>query len=229
MPNLDLDDAYEPQDEAETFDETHRTDELAVGGDDLEDEPDLEDDVYDVTSAQGDADEDDEDLETADDADPEDLDEMEDDEDEDDDDDLDDDLEDEPEDDDLDEEEDLDEDDDFEDDEDLDEDEEEEAAAREPGLVYAADLDPLTNPRDDDAEKYESTRELSGAQLADLGYAPREERSFAADAESALIEGSGVSADDIEDTADPDASLCLDHSLEDTFPASDPVAAKHIS
>jgi hypothetical protein len=206
MANLDRDDAFEPQDEAETFDETHRTDELGVGSDDLEDEPDLQDDVYDVTLALGDADEDDEDVDSADDLDPEELDDLDDEEDEDEDDDLDDDLEDEPEDDDL--------DDDDLDDEDLDE-EEDASAASEPGLVYAADLDALTNPRDDDVEKYESNRELSGAQLADLGYM-KESRSFA-------------SSEDIADTADPDDSRRLDEGLEETFPASDPVSAKHIS
>jgi hypothetical protein len=225
MPDLDLDDSYDAQDEAETFDETHRTDEEG-GGEDLQDEPDLEDDVYDVTSALGDADEDD--AVAADDLDPEDLDDLDldDEEDEDEDDDLDDDLEDEPEDDDL----------------DSDDDAVDAAAARgapiEPGLTYAGDLDAITNPRDDDVEKYESTRELSDEQLADLGYRdlPRdeeiyavktedgqapvvgwEERSFAISSEEAVLEG--YSADEIE----------LDQALEGTFPASDPVSAKHIT
>ncbi len=232
MPDLDLDTDYDPQDSAETFDETHRSDEMAGSDEDLQDLPDVDADVYDVTSALGDADEEDDDGETADDLDPEDLDDLDDEEDEDEDDDLDDDLEDEPE-------------------EDEDEEEEEEpvdaAAGRpapiEPGLVYAASLDDVTNPRDDDVEKYESTRELSDEQVEDLGYkqsdlyavkpegagADWEERSFGADIADTVIEGSGASADDIEDESDPAEEDRLDEGLEETFPASDPVSAKHIS
>jgi ribonuclease E len=99
---LDLDTDFDPQDAAETFDETHRQDQ--TGADDLRDEPDLANDAPDLTSTLGDADEDD--LATADEMDPDDLDDLdpddEEEDDEDEDDDLDDDLEDEPEDEDLD-------------------------------------------------------------------------------------------------------------------------------
>jgi hypothetical protein len=137
----------------------------------------------------------------------------------------------------------------------------ERAAPIEPNLAYVGDLDAVTNPRDDDVERYETTRELSDEQLAELGYEPRrkqevstvtdqdktppakpessrdwEERSFDADAELSILEGgvpeptgSGASADDVEDEADPDEQDRLDEGLEETFPASDPVSAKHIT
>ena len=56
-----------------------------------------------------------------------------------------------------------------------------------------------------------------------------EERSFVVDAETALVEGTGATADDIEDESDPDEDGRLDEGLEETFPASDPVSAKHIT
>ena len=249
----DLDNGFEPQDEAEAFDETHSVDELDLGNDESENDPDIAEDVYDVTSALGDADEDEDDGETADDYDDAelralDLDDEES-EDEDDDDSLDD-LEDAP-----------------------DDDARagldrmidraaERAAPIEPGLVYTDDLDAITYPRDDDVEKYESTRQLSDEQLADLGYLDRprtdeetnamtdnkkdtkeavsnadknkdsldwEDRSFSVDPETALVEGSGASADDVAEDNDPDEEDRLDEGLEETFPASDPVSAKHIT
>jgi hypothetical protein len=247
----DVDDEFDPQDEAEVFDETHGADEDPTGADadDVDADPDELTDVYDVTSALGDADDDDDDGETADDYDDDDLADLE-----------------------LDEDEDL--------DEALDDDLEyaaeadaragldrlidrtaERAAPNEPHLAYVGNLDAVTNPRDDDAEKYETTRELSDEQLAELGYLPRrmqevstmkdkdqtvstkpegsrdwEERSFEEDAEQSILEGgvpepiaSGASADDIEDEADPHEQELLDEGLEETFPASDPVSAKHIT
>ena len=246
----DLDNGFEPQDEAEAFDETNREDELGLGSADLFDDPDVEEDVYDVTSAAGDADDDDDDGETADDYDDAelralDLDDEED-QDEDEDGDLDDDLEDEPE---------------YDARSGLDrmiDRTAERAAPIEPGLVYTDDLDAITYPRDDDVEKYESTRQLSDEQLADLGYLDRpqteetnamndqkntketvsnadkdsrnwEDRSFSVDPETALIEGSGASAEDVAEDNDPDEEDRLDEGLEETFPASDPVSAKHIT
>lgn len=251
----DVDDEFDPQDEAEVFDETHGADEDPTGAapDDVDGDPDELTDVYDVTSALGDADED-EDDETADDYDEDDLDDLdledEEDADEDEDADLDDALEDLPE---ADARAGLDR---------LIDRTAERAAPAEPNLSYVDDLDSVTNPRDDDVEKYESTRELSEEQLADLGYLPDrkqqevsvmkdedqtvstkpegsrnwEERSFGADAEQSILEGgvpepvaSGASADDIEDEADPAEDERLDEGLEETFPASDPVSAKHIT
>jgi hypothetical protein len=246
----DLDNGFEPQDEAEAFDETHSVDELDLGADESENDPDIAADVYDVTSALGDADEDEDDGETADDYDDAelralDLDDEES-EDEDDDDGLDDDLEDAP---------------DYDARAGLDrmiDRTAERGAPIEPGLVYTSDLDAITYPRDDDVEKYESTRPLSDEQLADLGYLDRpqtkettamndkkptpdtvsdankdgrdwEDRSFSVDPETALVEGSGASADDVAKEHDPDEEDRLDEGLEETFPASDPVSAKHIT
>ena len=239
MPDLDLDNGADAQDMAEAFDETNREDELAAAdGDDFEN-PDIAPDVYDVTSAQGDADDDDGvqyELDAADFSD------------------------------------DIDED-DFEEDEDdvlavdggddasLEDDGNDDpvdiiagrAAPSEPGLAYVADVDASTYPRDDEAEKYESTRHLSDAQLSDLGYrddpptqketsamdaktpdqikkaADWEERSFGGQNSEDTVQGSGASAEDVADESDPDEEDRLDEGLEETFPASDPVSAKHIT
>jgi hypothetical protein len=250
-------DEVDAQDEAEVYDETHGLDEDPTGAapDDVDADPDELTDVYDVTSALGDADDDDN-RESADDYDDDDLDDLDlDDEedadaDEDEDDDLDDDLEDLPE---ADARAGLDR---------LIDRTTERAAPIEPDLSYVEDLDRITNPRDDDVERYETTRELSDEQLADLGYLQSrkqqevsvmkdedqtvstkpagsrdwEERSFEADAEQSILEGgvpeptgSGASADDVEDEADPHEQDLLDEGLEETFPASDPVSAKHIT
>jgi hypothetical protein len=221
MPDLDLDDGQDPQDEAEVFDESQRIDDMALSAD-QPDQPDVDGDLYDVTTAIGDADEDDIALDAAD-LDPDDLDDDDLEDDEDDDDDLDDDLEDDPE-----------------DDEDEDEDSPVDVGAArahrsEPGLGYTDDLDAATNPRDDDAEKYESTRQLSDQQVADLGYAGKaapevETESVVVVAEEErVIRGSGATAEDVEDESDPDDEDRLDEGLEETFPASDPVSAKHIT
>lgn len=252
----DVDNGFDPQDEAETFDETHGIDEDPTGAyaDNVDGDPMELTDVFDVTSAIGDAEEDGEDYETADDLDDDelralDLDDEED-EDDDDDDDLDDDLEDAPE---------------YDARAGLDrmiDRTAERGAPIEPGLAYVDDIDQVTNPRDDDVEKYETTRELSDEQLADLGYLERpqnteattvadqneeistkpegardwEERSFGEDTEKSLLEGgkpeptgSGMRADDVEDEHDEHESDLLDEGLEETFPASDPVSAKHIT
>jgi hypothetical protein len=255
MPDVNND--FEPQDEAEAYDETHGIDEDPTGAyaDNVDGDPQELTDVFDVTSAIGDAEDDGEEYETADDLDDDDLEDLdlEDEEDADDDesDDLDDDLEDEPE---------------YDARAGLDrmiDRTAERAAPIEPGLAYVGDVDAITNPRDDDVEKYETTRELSDEQLADLGYLDRrqdteamdvkdeeqdavsskpegsrewEERSFSDDTEKSLLEGgepeptgSGVRAEDVESDADEHESDLLDEGLEETFPASDPVSAKHIT
>ncbi len=250
----DVDDGFDAQDEAEVFDETHGADEDPTGADpdNVDADPDELTDVYDVTSAVGDADEDEDEGETADDYDDDDLDDLDLDDEDDADADgaLDDDLEDVPE---ADARAGLDR---------LIDRTAERGAPIEPSLSYVENLDAVTNPRDDDVEKYESTRQLSDEQLADLGYLQSrkqqevsvmkdedqtvstkpedardwEERSFEADAELSILEGgvpeptaSGASADDVEDEADPDEDERLDEGLEETFPASDPVSAKHIT
>jgi len=242
MPDVDQD-GTDPQDEAEVFDETHGIDEDPTGAspDDVDGDPAELTDVYDVTSALGDADDDEDDV-TADDYDDDDLKSLE-----------------------LDDEEEVDEDDDGDLDDDLEAAPEYDARAGldrmidrtaergapiEPGLSYVGDLDAITNPRDDDVDKYETTRPLSDEQLADLGYLDRpqdmevyavmdqdkktppqppagEERSFR-DAEDAVL-GSGATAEDVVDEADEHESDLLDEGLEETFPASDPVSAKHIT
>lgn len=254
-PETDWDDEIDPQDEAEVFDETHGADEDPTGAapDNVDGDPDELTDVFDVTSALGDADDDEDEDETADDYDEDDLDELDLEEEEeadyDEDDDLDDDLEDVPE---ADARAGLDR---------LIDRTAERAAPVEPNLTYVDNLDAITNPRDDDVEKYETTRELSDEQLAELGYLrdrkqeayavkdkdktlstkPEgsrdwEERSFEVEVEQSILEGgvpapiaSGASADDIEDEADPHEQERLDEGLEETFPASDPVSAKHIT
>jgi hypothetical protein len=155
MPDLDND--ADAQDGAEAFDETNREGELEAADGDFEDNPDIAGDVYDVTTALGDADDDDGpnyELDAADGVEGIDGDDLEEDEDEDD---SLDGSEGDPEDDDID-----------------DEDAVDAAAAlprsSEPGLSYVADVDASTTPRDDEVEKYESTRPLSDAQLRTLGY-----------------------------------------------------------
>jgi hypothetical protein len=246
MPDPDQDNGADPQDEAEVFDETHREDELAAGGQAVPEDPqdpDIAEDVYDVTSAIGDADEDQSAMDAAD-AGPDDLDGDDFENDEDDDDELDDDFEDDPEDDELD-----------------DDDNPVDVAAAlpradEPGLSYIDDVDRVTQPRDDEVEKYESTRPLSDAQLSELGYrdaaskdkpketdtmdteqgakdptkgAAREERSFGAETHDDLIHGTGATAEDVVDHTDAHEEERLDEGLEETFPASDPVSAKNIT
>lgn len=246
----DLDNGSDPQDEAEAYDETHGVDEDPSGlfADDTDGDPQLLTDVFDATSADGDADEDEDEDEEADEYRASDLDDLDLDDDEDEADRLDDELgADRPE---------------YEALSGLDRGIDraaERAGPSEPGLVYTGDLDAITYPRDDEAEKYESTRQLSDEQLADLGYLEAgrpndnnlkgdavkddqdtiatkeegstdwEERSFGTDTESAVLEGSGASADDVEDESDPDEDERLDEGLEETFPASDPVSAKHIT
>lgn len=156
MPDLDT--SADPQDGAEAFDETNRDAELDAADGDFEDNPDIAGDVYDVTSALGDADDEDgpnDARDAAEGVEDIDVDALEEDEDEDDT--LDDGFDDDPEDDYVDEEDAVD-----------------AAAARsrssEPGLGYVADVDAATTPRDDEVEKYESTRPLSDDQLRTLGY-----------------------------------------------------------
>ncbi len=56
-----------------------------------------------------------------------------------------------------------------------------------------------------------------------------EDRVFSVDSETALIGGTGARAEHVADESDPDEEDRLDHGLEETFPASDPVSAKHIT
>jgi hypothetical protein len=46
---------------------------------------------------------------------------------------------------------------------------------------------------------------------------------------NAPAQGSGASADDVEEECDPRQEALLDEGVEETFPASDPVSVKHIT
>jgi hypothetical protein len=155
----DTDQGADEQDLAEAFDETHREGEdpnLIDAEDELD--PDLDSRAYDVTRADGDEDEDEDDLDELDD---EELDEEEDEDDEEDD------VEasrgeglaaDTPEADDL-----------------VRSDTRSriKAGADEPALTLAEDLDSVAEPRNRQADKFESNGPLSDQQIADLGYTVR--------------------------------------------------------
>jgi hypothetical protein len=42
-------------------------------------------------------------------------------------------------------------------------------------------------------------------------------------------QGSGASAEDVDEESDPRQEALLDEGVEETFPASDPVSVKHIT
>lgn len=99
-------------------------------------------------------------------------------------------------------------------------------AGDESELEYVADVDKVTDPDDDDADKYES-RQVSDEDLRNLGYQaeaaePRTER-------EEKPAGSGASPEDVPDEADPRQDELLDEGVEETFPASDPVSVKRIT
>jgi hypothetical protein len=100
-------------------------------------------------------------------------------------------------------------------------------AGDESDLEYVADVDTVTDPDDDDADKYES-RQVSDEDLRNLGYQsmqgePRTEE------DDKSSKGSGASADDVPDEAHPRQDELLDEGIEETFPASDPVSVKRIT
>jgi hypothetical protein len=215
-PDLDLDGA-DPQDQAEAFDESHNTDELGYPDETRSFEPDLFDDVYDATSKQGDADEDDVALDAAD-FDPDELSDSDTDEEDGEEMYLDDDLEDE--------------------DDDLEEDdfrtltsESMVASADEADIQLVDNVDDSTNTGDTMTRRYESTRELSEADVRSLGYG-KEETAMSDDktkpGTEPPITGSGARAEDVADTSHPRQEELLDEGVEETFPASDPVSVKHV-
>jgi hypothetical protein len=101
-------------------------------------------------------------------------------------------------------------------------------AGDESELEYVADVDAVTDPDDDDADKYES-RTLSDEELRQLGYQTAEAGPGAGKEEEAPSQGSGASADDVPDEADPRQEELLDEGVEETFPASDPISVKRIT
>lgn len=200
---LDLD----PQDDmAEVFDETHLNEDADFAT--LEDLPD----VYDATQALGDS-RDDDALDAAD-YDPEDLDDEALENDEDIDDSLDDALESRAEDDETEDEDDPD-----------DEDGVDELQWDEAQVMAVADVDPMTDPDDEDADEYEA-EDLSDTDLQDLGY---QDQDGHPDRSADGTRGSGASADDVADEAEPHQDELLDEGVEETFPASDPVSVKRIT
>ena len=187
----------EAQDDlAEVFDETHYGEEAEFST--LDELPD----VYDATQALGDA-RDDEALDAAD-YDPEDLDDEALETDEDVDDNLDDALEDRADDDELAEEEDLDA-----------EDGVDELEWDEAEVMAVADVDPVTDPDDEEADEYEA-EDLSDEDLHELGYQTEGD-------------GSGARAEDVEEEAHPHQDELLDEGVEETSPASDPVSVKRVT
>lgn len=196
---------FDAQDTAEVFDETNMTED----GEEIANFDEISD-VYDVTTALGDGrdvtavDEDEFDASALDDEDTED--------DEDLDDRLRDDLEDAPEDDEV----------------DPDEIDEEDGVtrlgAREAELDFVGDLDPVTDPDDDDVDKYESTR-LSDEELHAMGYPGGSEKQD----DDKPSKGSGASPEDVPDESHPRQEELLDEGIEESFPASDPVSVKRIT
>ncbi len=199
----------DPQDVAETFDETH-LDEDGAEFVTLEEM----DDVFDATSALGDA----RDVTAADagDLDPGSLDDEDLEEDEDEDERLDDDLEDRAE-----------------DDRDVDAEDvdEEDAVAQlqwdEADVEDVADVDPVTKPEDEKVEAYESDR-LSDQDLSELGYRGQAEGAGEG-VDKAGERPTGPHPDDVPDDANPHQDELLDEGVEETFPASDPVSVKRIT
>ena len=193
-PDIDID----PQDAAEAYDETHLNEDAAEFST-LEELPE----VFDATTARGDA----RDVDEVDEADldPEALDDEDLEDDEDDDDALRDDLEDQPEDDDLDDEDDLDS-----------EDAVDQLDWDEADVENVADVDEVTDPDDEDADEYESP-ELSDEDLKELGY------------KDDPPPASGATPEDVADESHPRQEELLDEGIEETFPASDPVSVKRIT
>jgi hypothetical protein len=188
------------QDEAEVFDESKVDDKAEFKT--FEEMPD----VFDATTALGDARE--MRAQDADELDPDALDEEDLEDDEDVDDALDDDFEDEEEDDDL-------------GDEDPDEEDAVDRLARDEANVEAmGDIDDAGDLEDAEADAFEADM-LSDADLQDLGY---EERPPARPKESRAIH-----PDDLPTEAHPHQDELLDEGVEETFPASDPVSVKHIT
>ena len=178
-------------DSAEVFDETHYGDEAEFST--LDELPD----VYDATQALGDS-RDDDALDAADYA-PEDLDDEALEADGDIDDNLDDALEDRAEDSDLDE-------------EDVDgEDAVDELEWDEAEVMAVADVDPVTDPDDEEADEYEA-EDLSDDDLRELGY-----------------EDGGARGPGAAQRASARQDELLDEGVEETFPASDPVSVKRIT
>jgi|GEM_PF-122095 len=212
-PNLDAD-GYDPQDQAEAFDETHSTDELGYPDETRSFEPDLFENTYDVTSAQGDADEDDIALD-ADEYDPDELEEEDDDGEEGEALYLDDDLDDE--------------DDDLEDGGLTREPSAARASANEAELEFTDNLDDAGRSSDRLSRRYESAGELSQADVRSLGYGQDTQTKETTMGDDDKAKGSGASAEDVEDESHPRQEELLDEGVEETFPASDPVSVKHIT
>ncbi len=97
-------------------------------------------------------------------------------------------------------------------------------------IEFTGDVDGVTDPDDDDADAYES-REVSDEDLRTLGYeASRDEDEDEEEGEAKDgTPATGPSADDVADESDPHQDELLDEGVEETFPASDPVSVKRIT
>jgi len=98
------------------------------------------------------------------------------------------------------------------------------APARDAQIEFTGDVDDVTDPGDDDVDAYES-REVSDEDLRAMGYQPT--RNDQRDEEQ--TGSTGPSADDVADESDARQEELLDEGVEETFPASDPVSVKRIT
>ena len=99
------------------------------------------------------------------------------------------------------------------------------AAQDEAEIEFTGDVDGVTDPDDEDAEAYEAG-EVSDEDLRKMGYQPA--RADAKDDEEPS-QATGPSADDVAEECDPHQDELLDEGVEETFPASDPVSVKRIT
>jgi hypothetical protein len=99
------------------------------------------------------------------------------------------------------------------------------AAADEAEIEFTGDVDGVTDPDDDDAEAYEAGQ-VSDEDLREMGYQPP--RAEAKDDED-QSQATGPSAEDVAEECDPHQDELLDEGVEETFPASDPVSVKRIT
>lgn len=95
------------------------------------------------------------------------------------------------------------------------------ASASDVEIEFTGDVDEVTDPDDEDAEAYES-REVSDEDLRAMGYEPNTN-------DDEETRPTGPSADDVEDESHPRQEELLDEGVEETFPASDPVSVKRIT
>ena len=99
------------------------------------------------------------------------------------------------------------------------------AAQDEAEIEFTGDVDAVTDPDDEDAEAYEAGQ-VSDEDLREMGYQPTRAEAKDDDEQS---QATGPSADDVADESDARQEELLDEGVEETFPASDPVSVKRIT